>query len=58
MRKSADLDNLLENAVAIALGLQRPHPEMPRKRRSRAASGAHVRQGKLLPESRNHAHAA
>lgn len=29
MRKAPDLDRLLENAVATALGLDAPHPEVP-----------------------------
>jgi hypothetical protein len=29
MRKAPDLDHLLENAVATALGLDMPHPEVP-----------------------------
>jgi hypothetical protein len=29
MRKALDLDHLLENAVATALGLEKPHPELP-----------------------------
>jgi hypothetical protein len=36
MRKSLDLDHLLENAVAEALGLDRPHPDTPRRLRSNA----------------------
>lgn len=34
MRKSVDLDPLLENAVAAALGIDRPHPELPNKIRT------------------------
>lgn len=34
MRKSAELDHLLENAVAAALGLDAPHPETPRRLRA------------------------
>jgi hypothetical protein len=29
LRKPADIDRLLENAVATALGLDRPHPSLP-----------------------------
>ena len=36
MRKSVDLDHMLENAVAEALGLDRPHPQIPRKLRGHA----------------------
>ncbi|HVW91465.1 MAG TPA: hypothetical protein VHB74_02540 [Devosia sp.] len=31
MRKPTDLDRVLENAVASALGLDLPHPEAPRR---------------------------
>ena len=31
MRKSVELDHLLENAVAVALDLAKPHPDFPRK---------------------------
>jgi len=34
MRSSAEFDHTLENAVAIALGLDAPHPEAPKKLRS------------------------
>jgi len=34
MRNSAELDHLLENAVAVALGLDAPHPDAPRRLRS------------------------
>ncbi len=34
MRKSVELDQLLENAVAEALGLARPHPFAHRKLRA------------------------
>lgn len=33
MRTSKALDLMLENAVAEALGLDRPHPEAPRRLR-------------------------
>jgi hypothetical protein len=29
LRKAADIDRLLENAVATALGLEKPHPSLP-----------------------------
>jgi hypothetical protein len=29
LRKAPDIDSLLENAVATALGLDRPHPSLP-----------------------------
>jgi hypothetical protein len=29
LRKAADIDSLLENAVATALGLDKPHPSLP-----------------------------
>jgi hypothetical protein len=41
MRKPNDLDRMLENAVATALGLDLPHPEEPRRligARARAAA--------------------
>jgi|GEM_PF-4144534 len=44
MRKSVELDHLLENAVATALGLDRPHPQPIRKLRAarpKVASGSH-----------------
>ncbi len=34
MRKSLELDNLLENAVAAALGLRQPHPRVPARIRA------------------------
>jgi hypothetical protein len=58
MRKSNDLDNLLENAVALALGLSQPHSDMPRKRRARAHTPTRHRQGKLVAPTHRHAHAA
>jgi len=59
MRKSVDLDNLLENAVAVALGLPRPHRDTPRKRRASAAKAtSHIRHGKRVAEAHPHAHAA
>jgi hypothetical protein len=47
MRNPQALDQLLENAVATALGLERPHPLAPRKLRSAPAKAA-----------RHHHHAA
>jgi hypothetical protein len=44
MRKAPDLDHLLENAVATALGLDKPHPELPariRPSQRRALSRRH-----------------
>jgi len=44
MRQSIDLDHLLENTVATALGLAKPHPEAPTKprlARRRPARRAH-----------------
>ena len=31
MRKSLELDHMLENAGAVALGLEKPHPQAQRK---------------------------
>lgn len=44
MRRAPDLDQLLENAVATALGLGTPHPEAPtriRPSRRRALARRH-----------------
>jgi hypothetical protein len=44
MRKALDLDHLFENAVATALGLDRPHPDLPdhiRPSRRRAIGRRH-----------------
>lgn len=49
MRKSVELDHLLENAVAMALGVAKPHRELSRKIRvahrksTRYAQREHVR---------------
>lgn len=40
MRKSIDIDHLLENAVAEALGLPRPHLSAPRKLRASRAKAS------------------
>ena len=34
MRRSIELDRLLENAVAAAIGVQAPYPHAPKKLRS------------------------
>jgi len=50
MRKPEDLDRMLENAVASALGLELPHPNVPRRligARARAAAAARRRQAAL-----------
>jgi hypothetical protein len=50
VRKAADIDRVLENAVAIALGLDAPHPALPamiRPARRRALSRR--RHGVALP---------
>jgi hypothetical protein len=57
LRKSAEIDRLLENAVATALGLDRPHPSLPAlirppRRRAlsrRATSLSRRRHGVSLP---------
>jgi hypothetical protein len=38
MRKSVELDQILENAIAEALGLERPHPFAHRKLRATGKS--------------------
>jgi hypothetical protein len=44
MRKSIELDQLLENAVAAAIGVARPHPYAPKRLRSwRAKPAQHSR---------------
>lgn len=46
MRRSTELDHMLENAVAVALGLATPHPQAPKKVRQMRAKvsrrGHHV----------------
>lgn len=44
MRKSVELDHLLENAVAAALGLPEPHPQPPGKLRASRARASRRRQ--------------
>jgi len=50
VRKAADIDHLLENAVATALGLDKPYPALPalfRPAHRRALT--HRRHGIALP---------
>jgi len=50
MRKSIELDHLLENAVAVALDLQKPHPESPRKiKTARRKASPHARRVAASP---------
>jgi len=43
MRKSVELDYLLENAVAVALDVAKPHPDFPKKiRMARRKSSRHA----------------
>ncbi|MEO8884147.1 MAG: hypothetical protein ABI377_12155 [Devosia sp.] len=52
MRKSMELDYLLENAVAAALDLAKPHPEIPKKiRTAHRKSGG--RAGSNTPAARH-----
>lgn len=51
MRKSLDLDHLLENAVASALGLERPHPRVPRRLRQVAPRSV-LRRRQATPTAR------
>ena len=41
MRKSVELDHLLENAVAVALDLAKPHPDFPRKIKTAHRKSSH-----------------
>jgi hypothetical protein len=58
MRKSLDLDHLLENAVAEALGLDRPHPETPRRLRSNARRSNRRREATVVRARHEHTRAA
>jgi hypothetical protein len=54
MRKSIELDQLLENAVAVAIGVARPHPYAPKKLRSlRVKAATH---GRHIPTSHRREH--
>lgn len=49
MRRSEQIDQLLENAVAEALGLEKPHPMVRRKMARARAPKAIRRHGATLP---------
>jgi hypothetical protein len=58
MHKSIVLDQLLENAVAVAIGVAKPHPYAPKKlhlSRSRPSIRRHHPRG---PQHREHVHFA
>ena len=40
MLRSIELDHMLENAVAVALGLAKPHPQAPKKVRPARAKAS------------------
>lgn len=44
MRKPTDLDRMLENAVASALGVDLPHPEVPHRVSPRTRPASRRRQ--------------
>lgn len=58
MHKSIILDHLLENAVAVAIGVAKPHPYAPKRlhsSRPRASLRRHYARG---PQHREHVHFA
>jgi hypothetical protein len=58
MRRSIELDRLLENAVAAAIGVEAPHPYAPKKLRSfRPKAVTHGRHVQTL-HRREHSRAA
>ena len=53
MRKSVELDYLLENAVAEALDVAKPHPEFPRKIKTARRKSSHQARNPALARTRH-----
>ncbi len=58
MRKSVELDYMLENAVAVALGVAKPHQEFPRKIRVSRRKSSRQTLRASAPSHREHVRAA